>query len=237
MTKESLSMTQHPQLEPTTEADRAPVRKLAVVFLAVSALLGVLSAGAAYAFLHEYGTTTGSWVDGAVDGLGFAAVGLVIVAAVAGVGLLVGRRTNWVRVGAVAVVALSLAGVMVAGGQAALGKYGWLDKVPNCGTAAEGNMAGARAGEAEFARMAHPEPFGGGWYGVDGCGATLLNASFVEAAAHYRVALPEAGWTITRDDSSQLAARRNDLIFSLMERCNALEIEIRLAGTTNVNRC
>ncbi len=162
---------------------------------------------------------------------------LLLAGVLAAVAFFLGRHTTWARVTAVALVAVSAGSVLVAGGQAAVTKYDRLAKVPFCGTAAEASLTGARAAAAEFARLEHAEPFGGGWYGVDGCGATVLNMTLAEATAHYRERLPAAGWTITRDTSSELAASRGDLTFGLSERCGAVEVEVRLAGTTNPIRC
>jgi hypothetical protein len=219
-------------------SEKAPVRtSLVVVLLVLAAVVGAGTALFNYFFNVEYGPTTGSWMDGAVTGLTGTAVPLLLAAVLAAVAFVLGRHTTSARAVAVAVVVLSAGGVFVGGGQAALAKYDRLAKVPYCGTAAKGLPAGAAAAAAEFARLEHPEPFGGGWNGVDGCGANLLNATVAEAAAHYRERLPAAGWTITRDTSSELAARRGDLTFALTERCGPVEVEIRLAGTTNPNRC
>jgi hypothetical protein len=236
MTKESLTLTDTSQLGPAQTAD-ARVPTSAVVLLVLSALVGILSVAGTYAFLHEYGTTSGSWIDGAVGGVKFAAVPLLIVGALAGVAFFLGRQATWVvRAMAAALVVLAAGGAMVAGGQAALARYDRLPKVPFCGT--ETHMTGARAAEAAFAEIEHPAPFGGGWYGVNGCGATVLNVTFAEAAEHYREHLPAAGWRITGDTSHELAARRNDLLFVLFESCGTLEVEMSLvAAGANPNRC
>ena len=219
-------------------SEKAPARTATlVVLLVLAAIAGVGAALFNYVFNVEYGPTTGSWMDGAVAGLTGTAVPLLLVAVLAAVAFFMGWHTTWARALAVAVVVLSAGGVFVGGGQAAVVKYDRLAKVPYCGTAAEGAPAGALAAAAEFARIEHPEPFGGGWNGVDGCGSVLLNATFAEAAAHYRQRLPAAGWTITRDTSSELAASRAELRFSLTDSCGPVEVEIRLAGTTKSNRC
>ena len=179
--------------------EKAPVRTwLVVVLLVLAAVVGAGTALFNYAFNVEYGPTTGSWMDGAVAGLTGTAVPLTWPQSWRR------SRSSWDGdtgpVGAGAgrgLVVLSAGGVFVGGGQAAVVKNpDRLAKVPYCGTSAEGSPAGALAASAEFARLEHPEPFGGGWYGVDGCGAVLLNATFAEAAAHYRERLPAAGWTI-----------------------------------------
>jgi hypothetical protein len=218
--------------------EKAPARTwVVVVLLVLAAVVGAGTAAFVYALGVEYGPTTGDWIDGAMTGLTGAAVPLLLVAVLATVAFLLGRHTTWARVTAVAFVVVSVGSVLVAGGQAAVAKYDRLAKVPFCGTAAESSLTGARVAAAEFARLEHAEPFGGGWYGVDGCGSNVLNVTFAQAAEHYRAHLPAAGWRITRDDSSELVASKADLTFGLSESCGMVEIEIRLAGTTSPNRC
>jgi hypothetical protein len=218
----------------TVVDDNRPRTPLAVVLLALASLVGVLTAGILYTFLVEYGPTTGSRTDGAVEGLVFAAVPLVVVAALAAIAFAI-VRGSWVRVMAVAVVLISVGGALIAGAQAAVTKYDGLAKVPGCGTV---DGAGARAAGEAFAGLEHPGPFAGGWSGVQGCGADLLNVTFAQAAAHYRDRLPAAGWQITRDDSTTMTARRADLVFVLGESCGPVAVEIRLADATgNPNQC
>ncbi len=209
--------------------------------LVLLVLAGVVGAGTAwfvYTFAVEYGPTTGSWVDGARWSLPLAAAPLLLAGVLATVAFVLGRRTPWARGVAAAVAGLSVVGALVAGGQAAVVKYDRLAKVPFCGTAVEVSLTGARAAQAEYARLPHPEPFGASWYGVGGCGAHLLNVTLAEAAAHYREHLADAGWAITRDDSSELAARRNELMFVLNERCQLVQVEIRHADAGAIQtRC
>ena len=68
--------------------------------------------------------------------------------------------------------------------------------------------------QAAFDELEHPDRFsGGGSTGVEGCSTFLLNVTFEDAAAHYRDALPAAGWHVTVDDDSRLEARRDGLVF------------------------
>ncbi len=219
--------------------EKAPARSsVVVVLLVLSALVGAGTALILYIFLIEYGPTSGSRVDGAVQGLTFAAVPLLVAGVLAAVAFGLGRRSSWVRSLAVAAAVLSVCGVLVAGAQAAVGKYDRLAKVPDCGTAEVGGSPGARVAREAFADLEHPGPFGASWNGIQGCGADLLNVTFAEAAAHYRDRLPAAGWAITRDNSSELAARRNDLIFVLTERCGPVSVEMRLADAGDIStRC
>lgn len=217
-------------------SEKAPVRtSLVVVLLVLAAVVGAVTGLFVYGFNVEYGPTSGSWMDGALRSLAGSAVALLLVGVLAGAAFFLGRQATWARVLAVAVVVASAVGVLVAGGQAAVVKYDRLAKVPYCGT--EIHVTGSGAAAMEFARLKHPGPFGGGFSGIDGCGANLLNATLTEAAAHYRAELPAAGWTITRDDTSELAARRNDLIFVLNQRCGMVMVEIRRAGTASMSQC
>jgi hypothetical protein len=209
-----------------------------VVLLVLAGVVGAGTASLVYSFGVEYGPTTGAWVDGARWTLPLAAAPLLIAGILATVAYVLGRRTTWARGAAAALAGLSVVGALVAGGYAAVVKYDRLGKVPFCGTAVEVSLTGARAAQAEYARLPHPEPFGASWYGVDGCGATVLNVSFAEAGEHYREHLPAAGWRITRDDTSELSASRGDLIFALTERCGTVDVGITLAGAgTSPIRC
>jgi hypothetical protein len=212
-------------------------RAVIAVLLVLSGLVGAFTALIVYGFLAEYGPTSGSRVDGAVRGLGFAAVPLAVGMALAAIAFGLGRRSARVRGLSVALVVLSVCGVLVAGAQAAVAKYDRLPKVPNCGVDEFTGSAEVRAIQDAFAELEHPGPFGGGWNSIWGCGANLLNVTFDEAAAHYRGRLPSAGWNITRDDGGELAARRDGLMFVLAERCGSLAVEIRLAGADIPQTC
>lgn len=199
--------------------DRTPRRAWVCLVLAVvvAALTILLTAG----FLTEYGTTTGSARDGARDGLAGAAVPLLAVLALAVVAFVSGRRSGPVRLLSLALVPLAVAGVLAAGAQAAVSKYDDLERVPDCvpeeafGGPAETML---RDVQAAFAELAHPDRFsGGGSTGIDGCSRFVLNVTFDEAAAHYRDALPAAGWEITVDDATRVEAVRDGLVFRLTD--------------------
>lgn len=207
----------------------------AAALLAFSAAAGAGAALFTFGFLIEYGTTSGSGAEGAVDGLEFAVVPLLVVGALAAAAFVVGRRSVWLRGVAVALVVVSVGGVLAAGERAAVVRYDRLPRLPHCYDA---EFAGspaepvARAAQEAFTGLEHPWRFsGGGSTGLDGCGTTLLNVTFDEAAAHYRVALPAAGWEAIRDDASELTARRDDLLFVLADSgCGAVGIAIKPAG-------
>lgn len=208
---------------------RAPVS--AVVFLVLSAVVGAGAALFTLAFLTEYGTTSGSWADGALDGLELAVVPLLAIGALAAAALGLGRRSAWVRGLAIAVVLLSLGGVLAGGAQAAVAKYDRLPRLPACNSEDfDGSPAEpvVRAVQEAFSGLEHPGRFGGVSTGIDGCGTTLLNVTFDEAVAHYRQQLPATGWDVTRDDESGVTARRDDLVFVLIQdRCGSVAIAIR----------
>ena len=185
---------------------------LSAVLLVLAALVGIVTAVVVYTFQVEYGPTTGSRIDGAIHGLTFAALPLAVAGVLAGVAFALGRRSSSLRGLAVAAIVLSIAGALVAGSEATVTKYDRLAKVPECGAADGG---GARIARDAFAELEHPGPFGGGWSGVEGCGAEVLNVTLAQAATHYRDRLPAAGWQLTRDDASELAARRDGLVFVL----------------------
>lgn len=199
--------------------DRPPRR--AWVFLVLAAVVAALTVLVTSGFLTEYGTTTGSAREGAGDGLTGAAIPLLVVLALAVVAFLSGRSSVPVRVLSVAVVPLAVAGVLAAGAQAAVSKYDGLERVPDCvpeeafGGPAESML---RDVQAAFADLEHPDRFaGGGSTGIDGCSRFVLNVTFAEAAAHYRDALPAAGWEVTVDEAIRLVATRDGLVLRLTD--------------------
>jgi hypothetical protein len=195
---------------------------LAGVLAGIAALVAADTGLLVYAFGAEYGPTTGSWVDGALDGLRVGALGLV-GAVVLGGGAFVAARAQWVRVGAGAIVLLGLAGVSVAGGQASLVKYDRLAKVPDC---AVEQFPVAAPMQRAMDELHHPAPFGAHWNGVMVCGADLLNLTLPEAVDHYRAELATAGWTAERDDT-ELVAHRAGYTFSVSMICGSVAVQVR----------
>ena len=201
--------------------------------MVLAALVAVAMAAIVYAFLEVYGPTTGSRLDGARAALGFGALGLVLIAGFAIAGLVAGRRWLAGRIAAGAVMVLGLFVVLASGSQAAVSKYDSLPKVPYC---TGGGAFGTTVQDA-FASMSHPQPFGAGWSSTSGCGADLLNSTRAEAAAYYREKLPAAGWTISRDDATELRARRGDLVFTLTDRCGPPAVAIEQVSSGGVRVC
>lgn len=189
-----------------------------VVVLVLAAGLGTLTALVVSGFLTEYGTTSGSWTEGALDGLRAGAVSLVFVALLAGSAFALGGPSRRARPLAVAVVVGTVLALLGGGAQAALAKYDTLAVVQSCdardfATPIEEMLTRV---EKAFAELDHPDRFGGGGSsGVDGCETGLLNVTYPAAAAHYRDELPRAGWTIDRDDASRLQAHRGDLVLTV----------------------
>jgi hypothetical protein len=195
---------------------------LAIVLAGLAALIAAFTALLVYAFGTEYGPTTGSWVDGALDGLRLGVLGMFGAAVLAGAAFVAGR-VRWVRVAAGAIVLLGLAGVAVAGGQATLVKYDRLAKVPDC--AVEEFPVAAPMQQA-MDELHHPAPFGAHWNGVMVCGADLLNLSLPQAVDHYRGELVAAGWTAERDDT-ELVAHRAGYTFSVSMICGMVAVQVK----------
>lgn len=199
-----------------TDGDSVPRRS--IVLLVLAGLAGAGTALVVPAFLAEYGTTTGSRLEGATSALTTGFVPLLVALALAGVALVTGRRSARLRLASLVVAFLSVAGLLAGGAQAATSKYHRLPAVPTCdgqGFAKPVKAMLARVEDAA-ADLEHPDRFsGGGSTGYDGCTDHLLNLTFAEAAAHYRRELAVRGWAITSDGPSLLGARRDDLVFTL----------------------
>jgi hypothetical protein len=211
-------------------------RTISTALIALAAIVAVLSATFAYVFLAEYGPTTGSRVDGARAGVGSAAVGLIMMCGLAVAGLVVGRRWRPGPILAATVMAAGLLGVLVSGAQAAVVKYDGLPKVPNCIVGGSYGSPDATLQDA-FAGIAHPQPVGAGWSSGSGCGANLLNTDRETAATYYRQSLPTAGWTIGRDDATELRASHGELVFTLSERCGQVTVVIEQGSAPNPGVC
>ncbi|MFG3714311.1 hypothetical protein [Micromonospora sp. NPDC047730] len=211
--------------------DRA--RLGAVALLGISAVVGATAALSTLGFVSEYGTRSGSWTRGAVDGLEFAVVPLLLTGALAAAAFGLARRSALLRGLAVAAALLTVGGVLVAGARGAVAGYDQLPRLPSCdGAQTAGSPAEpvVHAVQAAFAGIAHPWRFSGAEStGMHGCGTTLLNVSFDDAAAHYRAELPAVGWVVTHDDS-WLTAHRDGLVFVLAEsQCGNVAITIKPA--------
>ncbi|HEX6246410.1 MAG TPA: hypothetical protein VFZ64_00950 [Nocardioidaceae bacterium] len=195
-----------------------PMPRKAVILLVLATGLGALTALLVSGFLTEYGTTSGSWAEGALDGLRSGAVSVVLVGILAGTAFALAGPSMRGRRLAPAVVLGTVLALLAGGAQAAMAKYDTLPVVPSCDAqefAPPIEEMLTRVEEA-FAELDHPDRFGGGGStGVDGCETGLLNVTYAEAASHYRDELRRAGWTIGRDEATLLQARRGDLVFTL----------------------
>ena len=196
--------------------NKAP--RSALVLLAVSTVFAAGTVWFTSGILSGYGTTSGSAWQGAVDGLKFAAIPLLVVSGLAVAAFMLAKSAAWLRAAAAAVVALAVVGALVVGAQAALTRYGELAVFPDC--LAGGSITGPaepmlREAQDALSDLEHPGRFSGGSTGVDGCVAYLRNVTFETAETHYRDALPAAGWHVTHDEADRLRARSDGLVFVL----------------------
>ena len=160
---------------------------------------------------------------------------MLVATVLAAVAFVLGRDTTWARAVAVALVVLSAGAALVAGGQAALAKYDRLAKVPFCGTAAEASIDGSsrRSGGVRPSRAP-------GALRRRLVRRRRLRCQPAErdlARSRPRITvneLPAAGWTITRDTGSELAASRGDMRFALTARCGPVDVEIWRAELTQI---
>lgn len=210
----------------------------AIVCLVLAAVVGAGTALLVAGFLTEYGTTSGSRLEGATDAVAMGLLPLLVGWALAGAALAAGRRSPWLRRASLLVALVSVVGLMVGGAQAAVAKYDRFPTSPTCdplGFAAPIKAMLERVQEAG-AELEHPDRFGGGGStGYDGCTDHLLNVTFDEAADHYRRELPARRWVITSHAASPLTARRGDLVFVLSGRRHG-EISVHIGPTPSAAR-
>jgi hypothetical protein len=190
-----------------------------VVLLVVEAALAILAVLVHHGFTAVYGNVTDTAFEGLTWGLtsGLAGFGLVLVAVVALFGLMLSPRL-WMRLTAVAIPVLMLLGMLAVTPSALGQKSAKFDSAPQC--VIEGMdepMASAdRKSQQGFDSIEHIGLYsGGGLSGVGGCARWFVLSEDVDVLAHYRAALPEAGWEVVEDDGRHLRARRDGQAFEV----------------------
>ena len=195
----------------------------AVTALAVELGLGVLGVIVHYGLTAEYGDVTDSaveaWRYGFTAGIG--AMALVVVGTPAVVVLLLSSRA-WMRGAAVAVPILMVLGMLAVTAPALREKLDvQYDATPQCLSGEDmgpgpGTRA-ARESQDAFESIEHVGHFGGGGgTGVGGCDRSFVLLEDVDVLAHYRAALPRAGWTVVESDAHHLRAVRDGLAFEVV---------------------
>lgn len=190
--------------------------------LAVEAALAVLGVLVHYGFTAEYGDVTASAFEefrwGFPSGIGGLALAIVALSAL--VTTFVSPR-GWLRAAALALPVLMVVGMFAVTPAALHEKLEvQYDASPQCVSDQEpasglGGRA-ALASQEAFESIEHVGYFGGGGgSGVGGCDRTFLLLEDVAVLAHYRTALPEAGWRIVEEDERHLRAERDDMAFEV----------------------
>jgi hypothetical protein len=193
----------------------------ATVLLVIGAGLALLAVLVHYEFMRIYGDVTGTAFEGFTWGLtaGPSGLGLGVVAVAAIIGFMVSTR-RWMRLTAVAIPVLMLAG-MFAVTPAALGQKLEAQHSSNPQCVTEGTdepMASAdRESQQAFDSISHIGHFrGGGISGVGGCTRWFVLSGDADVLQHYRAVLPAAGWEVVEDDGRRLRAYRDGLAFEAM---------------------
>ena len=195
---------------------------VAALLLVVEAGLGVLGVLVHYGLTAEYGDIADSAFEGLRDGFSSGisglALGIVVVAAVV---VLAVSTTPWMRLAALAVPVLVVAGMFAVTPMALQEKLDTqYDTTPQCVSSEDmgpgpGTRA-ARASQEAFDSIEHVGYFGGGGgSGVGGCDRTLVLTEDVDVLGHYREALPRAGWRVVEDEENHLRAERDGLAFEV----------------------
>lgn len=187
------------------------------MLLVLAAAGVVLGTWFVWEFLVMYGDTNaaGSW-----QGLGLAAVPLVVVVALAVAGGWF-RRNRSGLVAAVLIVVAGLVSTVVAGELAVRAKFAALPRAPSClmvepddgkGSVDPRAAENTRRAQAVFDALNHPGPFTGTVEtGMGGCAAMLASDDLAGVLAFYRTELVQKGWTITADRPQRLSATKDDL--------------------------
>ena len=196
---------------------------LTYILLACQALLAVLAASAHYGLTAEYGDISASATATFLDGFEHGVIGLTLLV-VGGAGLLavaVATRRGRAVASAGAITAAMLLAMFVATGPALQHKLDTqYDATPRCAAESEPTSGpygrAVRAEQAAMDSVEHVGWFGGGGgSGVGGCDRTLTLTQAADPVAHYRQALPEAGWTIDELDEGRVRATRGGMAFEV----------------------
>ncbi|HET7691175.1 MAG TPA: hypothetical protein VFK41_12370 [Nocardioidaceae bacterium] len=174
-----------------------------------------------YGLIVEYGPTTGSAWDGALQGFAWGgAFGVSAALLAVGAAYVAGWHRVVLGLAGVAVAA-GVVGPFVGGAFAAMEKYDDLADSPRCVVGGMGSgpaAAAAQAAENSFAELDHPSKVGGGGSsGVDGCDRPLLDISIEEAAGWYPAELERHGWTVDDAGDRRVTATRDGQVFRLTE--------------------
>ncbi len=185
-----------------------------IVLLVAEGLLAGLGGTVAFGLTTEYGDVTASRGATFATAMQVGSIALVIVGAV-GVGAVLVGRTATVTAVAVAIPALMLLGIWVAGPTALDHKLETqYDAVPQCDSGELGSgpgVAAAHHAQATFETIDHVGWFSrGGSSGVGGCSREMVVIGDTDVVGHYTEVLEADGWTVTDVDDGLRAEKGGD---------------------------
>jgi hypothetical protein len=201
----------------------------ATVLLVVEVALSVLAVSVHYGFLAMYGDITDSALEGLLSSFSAQVAGLLLVVVllptVAAAWL---APTRWMRLTALVMPVLMVLAMLAVTPSALDSKretqftsspqcvYPDMDLKDGENLGGPGVDSASDSQEA-FDSIEHVGWFGGGGAsGVIGCDRAFFLTDDTDALAHYREALPAAGWTLVEDDGQRLRAERDAMAFELV---------------------
>lgn len=194
----------------------------AVGLLAAATVVAALSGLLHYSLTAEYGDVTAAAHEAVLSGAtaGTSGVALLLIGGLA-VGAVLSLPRTWVRVTAVAIPVALVAGTFAVTPLALRDKLeSQYDAAPRCvvkdDLGAGPGLRAARQSQRAFASVEHVGHFGGGGEsGVGGCSRQLILTEHADVLAHYRSALPAAGWQVVEDEGGRLRAQRGGMAFEV----------------------
>jgi len=201
----------------------------ATVLLVVAVALAAFGVSVHHGFLAMYGDITDSAFEGLVSsflaGVGVIILPVVLLPAVAAALI---APTRWMRITALAIPVVMVLAMLAVTPSALDSKRGTqFSASPQCleedidlkdGVHTGGPGVDAiRDSQEAFDSIEHVGYFGGGGAsGVIGCDRAFLLTDDTDVLAHYRAALPAAGWTLVSDDGQRLRAERDAMAFEVV---------------------
>lgn len=200
----------------------------AAVFLAVAGAVAALAVSIHHGFLAMYGDITDSAVEGLLSSFSVGLAGpllLVVLLPTAAAAWV--APTRWMRLTALAIPVVMVLAMLAATPSALDSKRETqFTSSPQCvdvdADLKDGVQVGGPLGDAArdsqeaFDSIEHVGLFtGGGGTGVIGCDRGLVLTEDTDVLAHYRAALPAAGWTLVEDEAQRLRAERDAMAFEV----------------------
>jgi hypothetical protein len=201
----------------------------ATVLFVVAVVLAIFGVAAHHGFLAMYGDITDSAIEGLLSSFSAQVAWLLLVVVLLPtVAAALLAQTRWMRITALVIPVLMVLAMLAVTPSALDSKretqftsspqcvYPDMDLKDGENLGGPGVDSASDSQEA-FDSIEHVGYFGGGGAsGVIGCDRAFFLTDDTDVLAHYREALPAAGWTLVTDDGQRLRAEKDAMAFELV---------------------